>query len=315
MGKNPTYDNNILLWKIENIDNTKVIKGTNDKIKKNQDIDLRLNFYTPYILQYEDFLVWNNDSSINKLIEDNIFNNQDIVESKNDSIIFPLFKFYDIYLEFDATWYRYTKLSFTRKHFLYIFYQFIFWIPTYTCLRKHYENLEFSIINKYEFDKIKENDKNDKKRIIELPVYYEAPDRTLQKWSNSYAEMWQSATLRWKWEIKYQSNNTEHQDIIITPIKIWTDDNYNIEALRKVLEKFAPNNEYDKKNIDTNPELSLRTDEIFEYFSTISKNERKLDNDNIKSRLLKEAGIENISDELLIQQMNIVENFLSNILK
>lgn len=315
MAKTPIHDDNILLWKIENTDNIKVIKGSNDKLEEKYDTELGIKFYTPYILQYEDFLAWNNDSPINKLIEENIFNNQGIIESKKDSVIFPLFKFYDINLEFDGVWYRYTKQSFTRKDFLYVFYQFIFWIPTYTCLRKHHDNLEFSIINKFEFDKIKEDDAVNKKRIIEQPVYHEVPDATLQKWSSSYAEMWQNAFRRWQWEMKYHSDNAEHQNTTIIPIKIWTDDNYNIEALRNVLEKFAPNQWYDKKEVDNDSELSLQSHEIFEYFATVSKHKINPDYERIQKRLIEEGINEDISPEELQKQLDIVESFLSNILK
>lgn len=136
--------------------------------------------------------------------------------------------------------------------------------------------------------------------IFNIPIY----SYVKQKW------IWQDINETAIIYNEYSKNNRNWYKI-----HCYTKDEDNLQELKKVLKKFTPNKEYDRKQIENNPELTLRTDEIFEYFSTISKNERKIENDNIKSRLLKEAGIENISDELLIQQMNIVENFLSNILK
>lgn len=98
-------------------------------------------------------------------------------------------------------------------------------------------------------------------------------------------------------------------------VRCYTKDDDNTVDLRKILEKFAPNQWYDKKEAETNPELILQSGEIFEYFTSISKNERNPDYKRIQKRLIDEGVNDGISAEELQKQLDVVENFLSNILK
>jgi hypothetical protein len=99
------------------------------------------------------------------------------------------------------------------------------------------------------------------------------------------------------------------------PIRIWQEDEDSLNDLKKVLNKFTPNSEYDQKEENISSDFSIRSSEIFEYFTSTSKYQ-KIDNiENTRKVLIKEGIIENIPDEILQKQIEFISNFLSNILK
>lgn len=240
-------------------------------------------------------------------------------QDERNELSFPQFNFNGAFIELEFSWYNQTKLNITKKELLYLYYNFIFGIKTYTLSQFIYKDdkfisANFSIINEYSLNNLIEGYEIKKEEDT-----YKIPHKSLKRLVSKesylkHCEIWE----RWKWKkrIKYNKiSNNKSEDLFITPIVIWFEDSDGIQNLRKILEKFAPNQWYDKKEIEKNPELILQSGEIFEFFTTVSKNERNPDYERIQKRLVDEGINEGISPEELQKQLDIVENFLSNILK
>lgn len=240
-------------------------------------------------------------------------------QDERNELSFPQFNFNGAFIEFEFSWYNQTKLNITKNELLYLYYNFIFGIKAYTLSQFIYKDdkfisANFSIINEYSLNKLIEGYEI-KKEEDTYKIPHESLKRLVSKESYlKHCEIWK----RWKWKKRIQYNkisNNQSEDLFITPIVFWFEDNDGIQDLRKILEKFAPNQWYDKKEVEKNPELILQSGEIFEFFTTVSKNERNPDYIRIQKRLLDEWINENVSPEELQKQLGIVENFLSNILK
>lgn len=290
-----------------------VIKTMRWNIKDNN----LFSFNTLFIKPHSDFIENIKNFETNKKYEvlySNPFN-----QDNENELSFPQFVFDGAFIEFEYSWYNQTKVNISKNELLYLFYHYIFNIKTYTVAHFIYEenrfnSVNFSIINEYVLNSLIEG-----YDIIKEDVVYKIPTDGLKRLVSKesfkkHCEIWE----RWKWinRILYsKTRNKKREDIFITPIVFWVENNDNIESLRKVLEKFAPNQWYDKKEAEEVAELSLQKNEVFEFFTTVSKNIANPNYERIKKRLLDEWMSQNISSEELQKQLDVVENFLSNILK
>ena len=98
----------------------------------------------------------------------------------------------------------------------------------------------------------------------------------------------------------------------IFSIRIWQEGEDFFGEVKKILKDFAPNREYDKKETEETPELSLQTGEIFEYFISASKSP-SLSTEDIRNRLIELGFDDGAPIEILNQRIAFVDRFLSHI--
>lgn len=119
---------------------------------------------------------------------------------------------------------------------------------------------------------------------------------------------------RWKM-VKWERYSIWETVATIEPIVFYENDDGAIERIKKKLLSKELNNDYVVSE-DGKVELSLKTGEIFEYFTSTSLNVEKPDIK--KSReFLRENGIDDsvLTDDELEAQIGFVNRFLSHILK
>lgn len=283
----------------------------NKNYKKWYRRDVEFSYDCPSMASYEDFLKndWNKTNEKIKITA------SDFLNEEMTDITLPRFELNWINIDFHFPWFEQTKRSIKVKDFIYLFYNYIFWIDMYSYIEIINNEPTFKILNSVSKMKFFEDNKI---YLKEEKLGYVIPPEEFKRrmWKENYekeAKLWED----WKWKyISYFEDNQTHikRQFWICPIVITTDDERKVKCLKMLLKKLSPNTKYSQQD-NTDKESILKTGEIFDYFIASSKRpSREIEKSKIHDELIKLWKTEQVHDDEIDKWVKFVENFLANIL-
>jgi hypothetical protein len=202
---------------------------------------------------------------------------------------------------------------------LYAFYHFVFDTKTYVRVEEYDWKKVAYLMNDFSYQDFKKQHKKD--FTCEYSVSESIADALGMKKSDQFGMSAGVGYLnagrflrRWK-AVKWERFSIWETTATIEPIVFYENDDRALERIKKKLLWKALNNDYVLPE-DEKTELSLKTGEIFEYFTSTSLNPEKPNIEKTRE-FLRENGVDEsvLTDAELEAQMSFVSGFLAHILK
>ncbi len=202
---------------------------------------------------------------------------------------------------------------------LYVFYHFVFNTKTFICVEEcKWEKIAY-LMNDFSFHDFKKEHEKDFEYdyLISKSIVDEfGTNKSGQFGIASGVDNFNMGRFLRRWKnVKWERYSIWDTTATIEPVVFYQNDGWAIERIKRKLFWGALNNDYAISE-DGNSKLSLKTWEIFEYFTSTSLNPEKLNIEKTR-QFLRENGIDDslLTDGELEAQMSFISDFLSHILK